>query len=366
MVLYIIGDSMNKKGFTLVELLVVMVLIALITLVMSPKISNMFKKVDENKYKNFLNDIYLSTEVYIQQNQDNYKQLKEVNNKIYVYYNDLITSKYLRSSLYDPKKKEFVKNQDYTVEVYLNSNNDYVYRIIESHYYENGHVVYFNPTTGLRCYNYVIANSNTGVKTGCMKWYTFLDNEANSGTNANVRMILDHNTTASVAWNSSGTNISGPNQALNAILADTNSYTGVITPTNYVLNNGVANYTINYSSFKARLITASEVGNIIGIPIFNEATESSLKFFETLTTIAPNPATKKYAWLFDYTNSCTTYGCNISDSSTYGYWTSTAKPEVTASSWMVHSGGKLDRYLVADTNYFGVRPVITVLKSIIK
>lgn len=362
---------MNKKGFSLVELLLVMVFIVMITLVMSPKISNMFKKVEDNKYKNFLNDIYLSTEVYIQKNIEKYQNIEQLNNKVYVYYTELIASKYLRSNLYDPKEKNpdpsknFVKNQDYTVEVYLNNDNEYVYRIIKSHYYENGHVVYFDPTKGEKCTSNE-ANNNASLNSGCLKWYTFLDSESNNGENAKVNMILDHNTTAKVAWNSSGTNVSGPNQVLNALSTDTSAWTGVITPSNYTLNNGVANYTINYASFKARLITAGEIGNIIGIPTFNEATESALRYFETLNQTAPNPVTKKYAWLFDYTNNCVIYGCNNSDASTYGYWTSTAKPEVTVSSWIVQNSAKLDRYLVADTNYFGVRPVITVLKSTIK
>ena len=33
--------------------------------------------------------------------------------------------------------------------------------------------------------------------------------------------------------------------------------------------------------------------------------------------------TNKNAWLFYNTYSCTTYGCNVADSSTYGYWTGT-------------------------------------------
>ena len=62
-----------------------------------------------------------------------------------------------------------------------------------------------------------VANNNGSLNSGCMKWYTFLDSESNNGENATVNMILDHNTTAKVAWNSSGTNVSGPNQVLNAL-----------------------------------------------------------------------------------------------------------------------------------------------------
>ena len=42
----------------------------------------------------------------------------------------------------------------------------------------------------------------TGVKTGCMKWYAFNDSDGKTTLN----MILDHNTTSSVKWNSNNDN----------------------------------------------------------------------------------------------------------------------------------------------------------------
>ena len=44
--------------------------------------------------------------------------------------------------------------------------------------------------------------STTGTKSGCMKWYVFNDKEGN----ATVNVILDHNTTARVAYNLTGNN----------------------------------------------------------------------------------------------------------------------------------------------------------------
>ena len=73
------------------------------------------------------------------------------------------------------------------------------------------------------------------------------------------------------------------------------------------------------------------------------------------TQTASSTNKSKYAWLFDYTKECTSYGCNVSDSSTWGYWTST-------SSWHVSRFGHLSN---TNANYAdsGVRPVITISKA---
>ena len=57
------------------------------------------------------------------------------------------------------------------------------------------------------------------------------------------------------------------------------------------------------------------------------------------------------------------YGCNIDDSSTWGYWTSISKNSSNA--WNVSRNGNLYDYEISNTS-FGVRPVITVSKDIIQ
>ena len=60
---------------------------------------------------------------------------------------------------------------------------------------------------------------------------------------------------------------------------------------------------------------------------------------------------------------CTTYGClNNSDKTTYGYWT--ASPAATSTrAWRVYSLGAVNGSIVSSSGYYGVRPVIEVLKS---
>ena len=73
-----------------------------------------------------------------------------------------------------------------------------------------------------------------------------------------------------------------------------------------------------------------------------------------------------YSWLFDYTNSCTSYGCNVEDSSNRGYWTSTPVAGSTGRAWFVDRYGRLYSNSVGFTSSGGVRPVITISKNILK
>ena len=201
-----------------------------------------------------------------------------------------------------------------------------------------------------------------------MKWYTFNDSGDLSST---INLILDHNTTAQVAWNSSNSNVNGPNEILTQLKADTDLWVGVPTRTDiYNVSNGIAKYTINYKSYKARLITALEIAKIAGDTNFDESTSSWESWYfldsrtqsQTITTIGGS----NYDYLFDYTSTCTNYGCNIADASNDGYWTATAAANSNNITWCVSKYGVLDNYFVNNSHSDGnngVRPVITILKS---
>jgi hypothetical protein len=201
-----------------------------------------------------------------------------------------------------------------------------------------------------------------------MKWYAFNDGGATADT---INLILDHNTTATVAWNPAGSNASGPTNVMTQLASDTNFWEGVPTRTDsYNVSNGTTTYTINYSAYKARLITAAEIATITGNSSFVEATTPYTNWFyfdsnnqtQTATITVPS----NYAWLFDYTNGCTSYGCSIADAGSYGYWTSTAIAGSIYRAWFVLRRSNLTYYLVSDADGHGVRPVITINKLILK
>ena len=236
--------------------------------------------------------------------------------------------------------------------------------------YTNGEVVYFNVDNGTKCSNYTETQSNIGTKSGCMKFYAFNDDGGDT-----VNLILDHNTTATIAWNSSGSNASGPKEVLTQLNDDTKTWVGTETPSNYTMDQSTqgskAKYTIDYSGYKARLITANEIAQITGNTTWDERTASNTYYLDSKTTTASttcksgNTTGCGYGWLYDRTSkSCTTYGClNNSDQETRGYWTASSRADNSNYAWRVSGNATVGNNVVNASSNSGVRPVITILKS---
>ena len=333
---------MKRKGFTLIELLAVIVILAIIALIATPTILGVIEKarkgaseqsalgyidavekqvaINQVKDENLINDGTYNvpmTGITVKGEAPTKGWLKIekglVTNYSFVIGKYVVTkgSKTVKGD--EPAKSEEEVTKTYSV-------------------YSNGTTIYYNPETNSKC-DESEAVSTTGTKSGCMKWYTFNDEGENAST---VNMILDHNTTAKVtSWNESKTQVT----------TDTTGW-----------NN----------SLKPRLITAEEVAQITGNT--NWTNTSDWFCFDTNqpddANVCYNPTKiSKYAWLFDYTYSCTSYGCNIDDSSTWGYWTSVSKNSSNA--WNVSRNSNLYDYEISNTS-FGVRPVISVSKEQIK
>ena len=173
-----------------------------------------------------------------------------------------------------------------------------------------------------------------------MKWYAFNDEGADT-----VNLLLDHNTTALVQWASTGTNANGPVEVKTQLESDTSSWNSTIKNT-------------------ARLIEASEIAKITGYQNWN----NNWYYFHTNSTTKYKGAsgTNKYAWLFDNTYNCTKYGCNVADSSNHGYWTNTAESGYSHVAWSVFFVGDLYSFSVYHAGNYGVRPVVTISKNILK
>ena len=214
-----------------------------------------------------------------------------------------------------------------------------VYRnvYVSNNKYANGTAIYFNPNSNSVC-SKAEATSNTSKSNGCMKWYTF--NDEGSST---VNLLLDHNTTATVAWASTGTNANGPVEVKKQLENDIASWNGAVKST-------------------ARLIEAREIAKIPGYPNWN----NNRYYFHTNSNTEYKGAagTNRYAWLFDNTYNCTTYGCNVADSSAGAYWTNTADSGNFNTAFTVYYIGILSHdNSVANASGPGVRPVITVSRD---
>ena len=357
---------MKNKGFTIIELLGVMIILSMIVLLVFPKIINSVKS-NKSGDEAIEKIIYSATSLYIDDNSDYYTKR---NNKTYcIKIKDLVDNNNLKKPVKYKDKKDITNYM--TVKATYNDGFDY--EIVNNEdciptpprTYQNGEIVYFNVDTGEQCNDYTETQSNTGVKNGCMKFYAFNDDGGDT-----LNLLLDHNTTAIIAWNSSGSNASGPNELLTQLKTDTDAWQGTETPSNYTMDQrgqeSNAYYTIDYSGYKARLITANEIATITGNTSWNETTASYNDWYYFDTKSQTESTTGfNYGWLYDRTHiSCTDNGClNNSDQTTHGYWSASSVADDAIGAWIVFCEGYVVNDYVDRSGGPGVRPVIEVLKS---
>ena len=245
---------------------------------------------------------------------------------------------------------------------------------------ENGEIIYFNPENGKKCslkdYTDNTDASTTGNAKGCMKWYVFLDKEGST----KVNLLLDHNTTALVGWAENSDNSNGPSidkKVLKSLKEDTSSWIGLEDRTDtYILNmSDDKKYQIDYTGYKARLISASEIAKISSNEKFDIKT-SNEKFYFGSNLSDDKTKRLEYKWLIDSLGGCFDL-CDNLDSTTYrekdgvarsiiyGYWTSSIVANSDNKAWLVYNDASLSFSDVTTNAHYGVRPVITVKKSII-
>ena len=325
----------KNKGFTLVELLAVIVILALIALIATPIILNVINDAKKQAAKDSAYGYMDAVEKYIVSSELEDKSIKDGTYSVEDL-NSMGVS--VKGSTPDNGnieiKNSSVKSYDIGIDGYVVSNGE-VKKVSTTKKINNGTAVYYNPVSKEKCKSSE-AVSTTGTKNGCMKWYVFNDKEGN----ATVNVILDHNTTAIVACNSTVNN-SEMKEVKIALENDTKEWKNT-----------------------ARLITANEVAKITGNTGF-DATQTGQSWFyldsNNQTQTASSTNKSKYAWLFDYTIGCTNYGCNTSDSSTRGYWTSSPYKGTSTVAWLVNQIGSLNHTYMTGNN--GIRPVITISKS---
>ena len=329
----------KNKGFTLVELLAVIVILALIALIATPIILNVINDAKKQAAKDSAYGYMDAVEKYIVSSELEDESIKDGTYSVEELNNMGVS---VKGSTPDNGNIEIesgsVKSYDIGIDGYAVSNGE-VKKASTTKEIKNGTAVYYNPVSGKKCDDYTETNSTTGTKSGCMKWYVFNDKSGN----ATVNVILDHNTTTNVVYNSIGNN-SEMKEVADALKKDTSTWKNT-----------------------ARLITANEIAKITGNTGFDASKKNQPWFYldsnnQTQTTNSSNKS--KYAWLFDYTYECTNNGCNTSDSSTYGYWTSTRKIDDSISTWHLLRVGSLSFGNVTNTGA-GIRPVITISKSIL-
>ena len=359
---------MKRKGFTLVELLAVIVILAVILTIAVPAVK---KTVDSAKKKSAENDAVMIkniAEKYYTRNLDKDEEITGVDlstdtlsysgekpTKGYLYFTEdgiaygkmYINGYYVEVKSDGTNTSEKVNIDDCNIADISTGGNTSggnqggsgSTEVTKT--YTNGEVVYYNPVTNTKC-NSSEAVSTTGTKEGCMRWYAFLDD-----VDSSIKLLLDHN-----------------------IDVNCSSSTRLTT-----LQSSISSWDSSVKN-TARLIEASEIVKMTGFSNWTDNAEDFSGYYlhnnSTSTVYKGSAGTNKYSWLFDNTDSCTTYGCNVANSTLQaaGYWTNT-KPSpgdaVSCTAWYIDNSGKITLLYGTDWgDYVGIRPVIEVSKSKLK
>ena len=334
-----------NKGFTLVELSAVMVILAILAVITAPLVVNVIKdgkqsslELSAEKYLDLVNQAVVGKNLK-EEFEPEKCEIKPDGNVIC----DEVTTLKINTEGKRPDGGvvKFLEGKIVSSEITygtkaLRMNEEgKIVQVKDIAKESTANIVYFDVSTGQSCKktDYNEENSNTGYngidtknekQNSCLKFYILGENNNNTSN-----LILDHNTTAVVPWNNSGINTSGPSEVLDQLRIDTIDWQGTTTPTNYTKGS----YTINYSGYKARLLTAEEVTNIVGHTTWDETVEANFFYLDSKsrtlkqTCMSGNTSECKYGWLYDRTSvSCKANGClNSSNEETSGYWTATSK-----------------------------------------
>ena len=102
---------MNRKGFTLIELIAIIGLMAIIILVSLPVFTNQVEWSRKNNYNNFISDLCLAAESYIN-HSDDMDNFKDVGDTITISVEELKDSGYIKSNIKNPKTEQLLTASD--------------------------------------------------------------------------------------------------------------------------------------------------------------------------------------------------------------------------------------------------------------
>ena len=307
-----------KRGFTLVELLAVIIALGIVVGIAFPGITKIMEK---SKLKAFEASVKGYIKAADMDNSDrgglkNYYSIadgivteEKTNENI-----DVQTGTSENGSI-EIDNKGKVNGSIY--------NNRYCAKIIDSRInideecsytsFDDGDVIYFNPETSSFCTEGE-AVSTAGTKTGCMKWYAYNDNK----NEYRLKLILDHNTTPYCQWNDTGKIVDGSTILNSKLKNDTQTWDKELNP---------------------RIISAYEIKKLVSNQSFDGTRYTNI------------PITSEYNFLLDN-------GGN--------YWTTSIVTNFDYCAWGVGRSDETHEVTyrsVTDSANFGLRPVISINKD---
>jgi len=123
------GDDMNNKGFTLVEVIAAIVVIAIISLLVVPKVTTLIKEANTKSYNSLLSTIENGAKEYLYLNKDKIDKQIDANGESTVTILTLQEGGHVPLNLKNPLTKEDIPTSD--VVTITRSGNIYTYTYID-------------------------------------------------------------------------------------------------------------------------------------------------------------------------------------------------------------------------------------------
>lgn len=122
---------MDNRGFTLVELVAIIIVLATIFLVSFPSFLNTAKLDKEKEYQEMVNNLCIAGETYIYSNLDDFPEIKNINSKINIQIEELISYGNVKSGITNIKAEKVVDRdaliytvlEDYSLDCEYKINN---------------------------------------------------------------------------------------------------------------------------------------------------------------------------------------------------------------------------------------------------
>lgn len=320
---------MKNKGFSLIELLAVILILGLIALIAIPVVNNILNDI---KYKSF--EISMDSVISIIDNMCQIDRINEVSSKKRYVFEDGVVDNRIDSKGTMPKKGVVIVDESCNINAHLSngtyaikksSDNEEIEQISSEQVdkymikYDNGTLVYYNPTNGEMCSS-ADATVGPGTMSGCMRWYIFNDEVGND----TVNMILEHN---------------------------------IYKQKSYDLSLKALEQLEWVDGLNPRMMSLEE---------FKLITDDNINTFDTEVD---EEGYGIYTWLYNYTRnclgeSCTNNKCQYDDFDNSSlYWLSTKTPNYETSTriYAVSAGAIKGR--VKQDGGVGLRPVVTIEKN---
>lgn len=305
---------MKNKGFTLVELLGVIIILGIIAMIVTPKIGSSLKKEKKELCKIQYENILAAARVY------GADHLLEINSGDIITLKDLQDGGYIEKNLKNPQKSDETISDGLQIVVFKNGKKlDYKYKLAISCLGNESLVEIVNVCRGSETLTNGVgreADENNPFVLGSE--YKCNPGDGTKRTfyvlaerDEDVLLIMDRNLDGGdTAWNATGSNAS---------IADA--------------NDKLRSLTSGWSLVTVNLPTGAQIASATGDSDWNDSTYTG--------NVIPD-------WLY----------INLPD---IGYWTETASTNNTTNAWRVNSTGSLESVLVNNSN--GIRPVIVVPKN---